>query len=146
MVSIVTYEHKHTFRKFIFCTNYHLAQGNYFEIDIPLSICAKKTVRLHTLGYVIGTHTCSRQNIPGRRSNKHTGDVVGTQKNLCKITNKIVPRRFNTEVNESEIQSSNLEQIQQAVNEDQDLVFDALVAADYIDEINTSSNEGQQTA
>ena len=61
-------------------------------------------------------------------------------------TNKIVPRRFNTEVNESEIQSSNLEQIQQAVNEDQDLVFDALVAADYIDEINTSSNEGQQTA
>ena len=61
-------------------------------------------------------------------------------------TNKIVPRRFNTEVNESEIQSSNLEQIQQAVNEDQDLVFDALVAADYIDEINTSSNEGQQSA
>ena len=61
-------------------------------------------------------------------------------------TNKIVPRRFNTEVNESEIQSSNLEQIQQAVNEDQDLVFDALVAADYIDKINTSSNEGQQSA
>ena len=61
-------------------------------------------------------------------------------------TNKIVPHRFNTEVNESEIQSSNLEQIQQAVNEDQDLVFDTLVAADYIDEINTSSNEGQQTA
>ena len=60
-------------------------------------------------------------------------------------TNKIVPHRFNTEVNESEIQSSNLEQIQQAVNEDPDLVFDALVAADYIDEINTSSNEGQQS-
>ena len=61
-------------------------------------------------------------------------------------TNKIVPHRFNTEVNESEIQSSNLEQIQQAVNKDQDLVFDALVAVDYIDEINTSSNEGQQSA
>ena len=61
-------------------------------------------------------------------------------------TNKIVPRRFNTEVNESEIQSSNLEQIQQAVNEDQDLVFDALVAADYIDEVNTSSNDGQHSA
>ena len=61
-------------------------------------------------------------------------------------TNKIVPCRFNTEVNESEIQSSNLEQIQQAVNEDQDLVFDTLVAADYIDEINTSSNKGQQSA
>ena len=61
-------------------------------------------------------------------------------------TNKLVPRRFNSEVNESEIQSSSLEQIQQAVNEDQDLVFDALVAADYIDEINTSCNEGQQSA
>ena len=61
-------------------------------------------------------------------------------------TNKIVPRRFNTEVNESEIQSSNLEQIQQAVSEDQDLVFDALVAADYIDKINTSNSEGQQSA
>ena len=61
-------------------------------------------------------------------------------------TNKIVPRRFNTEVNESEIQSSNLEQIQQVVNEDQDLVFDALVAADYIDKINTSCNDGQQSA
>ena len=61
-------------------------------------------------------------------------------------TNKILPRRFNTEVNESEIQSSNLEQIQQAVNEDQDLVFDVLVATDYIDKINTSSNEGQQSA
>ena len=61
-------------------------------------------------------------------------------------TNKLVPHRFNTEVNESEIQSSNLEQIQQVVNEDSDLVFDALVAADYIDEINTCSNEGQQSA
>ena len=61
-------------------------------------------------------------------------------------TNKIVPRRFNTEVNESEIQSSNLEQIQQAVNEDQDLVFDALVATDYINEVNTSSNDGQHSA
>ena len=61
-------------------------------------------------------------------------------------TNKIVPHRFNTEVNEYEIQLSNLEQIQQAVNEDQDLVFDALVAADYINEVNTSSNDGQHSA
>ena len=38
-------------------------------------------------------------------------------------SNKLVPRRFNTEVNKSEIQSSNLEQIQQAVNKDPDLVF-----------------------
>ena len=61
-------------------------------------------------------------------------------------TNKLVPHRFNAEVNESEIQSSSLEQIQQAVDEDTDLVFDALVAADYIDEINISGNEGSQTA
>ena len=61
-------------------------------------------------------------------------------------TNKLVPLRFNAEVNESEIQSSSLEQIQQAVDEDTDLVFDALVAADYIDEINISGNEGSQTA
>ena len=61
-------------------------------------------------------------------------------------TNKIAPRRFNTEVNESEIQSSNLEQIQQAVNEDQDLVFDTLVAANYINEVNTSSDDGQHSA
>ena len=63
-----------------------------------------------------------------------------TQRQFFK-TNKLVPRRFNTEVNESEIQSSNLEQIQQAVNEDPDLVFDALVAMDYIDEINTSGSD-----
>ena len=61
-------------------------------------------------------------------------------------SNKLVPRRFNTEVNESEIQSSNLEQIQQAVNKDPDLVFDALVAADYIDKINTSNSEVNQSA
>ena len=61
-------------------------------------------------------------------------------------TNKIAPRRFNAEVNESEIQSSNLEQIQHTVNEDPDLVFDALVAADYINEVNTNGNNGQHTA
>ena len=61
-------------------------------------------------------------------------------------TNKLVPLRFNTEVNESEIQSSNLEQIQQAGDEDPDLVFDVLVAADYIDKINTSGSDGNQMA
>ena len=61
-------------------------------------------------------------------------------------SNKLVPRRFNTEVNESEIQSSNLEQMPQAVNEDPDLVFNALVAADYIDKINTSNSEVNQLA
>ena len=58
-----------------------------------------------------------------------------TQRQFFKIK-KLVPCRFNTEVNESEIQSSSLEQIQQAVDEDPDLVFNALVAADYINKIN----------
>ena len=60
--------------------------------------------------------------------------------------NKLTPCRFNTEVNESEIQSSSFEQIQHAMNEDPDLVFNALVAADYIDEINTSNKDENQTA
>ena len=63
-----------------------------------------------------------------------------TQRQFFK-TNKLVSCRFNTEVNESEIQSSSLEQIQQAVDEDPDLVFDALVAANYIDEINISNSK-----
>ena len=49
--------------------------------------------------------------------------------------NKLLNRNFNNEVNESEIYSSNLDHVQQVVNEDTDLVFDALVAADYIDEV-----------
>ena len=47
--------------------------------------------------------------------------------------NKLPNRNFSNEVNESEIYSSSLGQVQQVANEDTDLVFDALVAADYID-------------
>ena len=61
-------------------------------------------------------------------------------------TNKISLRSFNTEVNESEIHVSSLEQVQQLINEDTDLVFNALVAADYIDEINCSDGTSQQNA
>ena len=68
-----------------------------------------------------------------------------TQRQFFK-SNKLVPRRFNTEVNESEIQSSSLEQIQQAVNEDPDLVFDALIAANYINKVSVSNNERNQSA
>ena len=50
-------------------------------------------------------------------------------------SNKLVTRKYNNEVNESEIQSSSLDQVQQFFNEDTDLVFDTLVAADYIDKI-----------
>ena len=52
--------------------------------------------------------------------------------------NKIAQRNFHNEVNESEIHTSSLEQVQQLINEDTDLVFDALV--DYIDEIKCMDN------
>ena len=51
-------------------------------------------------------------------------------------TNKIIKQKeYGNEVNELDIHSSNLGQLQQLVNEDADLVFDTLVAVDYIDEI-----------
>ena len=50
-------------------------------------------------------------------------------------SNKLASHKYDNEVNESEIKSSSLDKVQQFFNEDTDLVFDALVAADYIDEI-----------
>ena len=61
-------------------------------------------------------------------------------------TNKLSRRNFHNEVNESEIHTSSLEEVQQLINEDMDLVFDALVAADYIDEINCTDGNRQQIA
>ena len=50
--------------------------------------------------------------------------------------NKLATRKeYNNEINESKIKSCDLEQVQQLINEDKDIVFDALVAADYIDEV-----------
>ena len=43
---------------------------------------------------------------------------------------------YNNDVNESDIHSSNLDQVQQLINEDTDLVFYALVAANYIQRLN----------
>ena len=61
-------------------------------------------------------------------------------------SNKLAACKYDNEVNELEIQSSSLDQVQQLINEDTDLVFDALVAADYIDEIEcTDSIHQQQT-
>ena len=52
-------------------------------------------------------------------------------------TNKLTTcKEYNNEINKSEINTCNLDQVQQIVNEDKDIVFDALVAADYIDEVN----------
>ena len=50
-------------------------------------------------------------------------------------SNKLATRKYDNEVNESEIQSSSLEQVQQFFNKDSDVIFDAMVAADYMDEI-----------
>ena len=61
-------------------------------------------------------------------------------------SNKLATRKYNNEVNESEIQSSSLEQVQQFFNEDSDVIFDALVAADYIDEIECTDGTCQQQA
>ena len=59
-------------------------------------------------------------------------------------TNKIAPCGFHNEVNKSQIHASSLEQVQQLINEDADLIFDTLVAADYINEIECSDGNGQQ--
>ena len=59
-------------------------------------------------------------------------------------SNKLATRKYDNEVNESEIHSSRLDQIQEFFNEDTDLVFDALVAADYIDEIDCTDGIHQQ--
>ena len=62
-------------------------------------------------------------------------------------SNKLATQKeYNNEVNESEIHSSSLEQVQQLINEDKDIVFDALVAADYIDEIEYTDGNSQQQA
>ena len=61
-------------------------------------------------------------------------------------SNKLATRKYDNKVNESEIQSSSLEQVQQFFNEDSDVIFDALVAADYIDEIECTDGICQQQA
>ena len=61
-------------------------------------------------------------------------------------SNKLATCKYDNEVNESEIQSSSLEQVQQFFNEDSDVIFDALVAADYIDEIECTDGICQQQA
>ena len=61
-------------------------------------------------------------------------------------SNKLAYRKYDNKVNESEIQSSSLEQVQEFFNEDSDVIFDALVAADYIDEIVCTDGICQQQA
>ena len=61
-------------------------------------------------------------------------------------TNKLANRKYDNDVNESEIKTSNLDQVQQFFNKDADVVFDALVAADYIDEIDCTDGTCQPSA
>ena len=61
-------------------------------------------------------------------------------------SNKLANNKYDNEVNETEIQSSSLEQVQQFFNEDSDVIFNALVAADYIDEIECTDGICQQQA
>ena len=68
-----------------------------------------------------------------------------TTREQCKSNKLAICKEYNNEVNESEIHSSSLDQLQQLINEDTDSVFDALVAADYINKIDcTDSNSHQQ--
>ena len=62
-------------------------------------------------------------------------------------TNKLAMcKEYNNKVNKSDIHSSNLDQVQQLINEDTDLVFDALVAANYIDKIECTDSNKHQNA
>ena len=61
-------------------------------------------------------------------------------------TNKLANRKYDNEVNESEIKTCNLDQVQQFFNKDTDVVFDTLVAADYIDEIDCTDGTRQPSA
>ena len=61
-------------------------------------------------------------------------------------TNKLASCKYDNKVNESEIKTSNLDQVQQFFDEDTDVVFDALVAADYIDEIDCMDGTRQPSA
>ena len=69
-----------------------------------------------------------------------------TTRDQFKSNKLAICKDYNNEVNESEIHSSSLEQVQQLTNKDTDLVFDALVAADYIDEIECMDSSNHQQA
>ena len=61
--------------------------------------------------------------------------------------NKLATRKeYNNEIKESEIKSCDLEQVQQLINEDKDIVFDTLVAGDYIDEVECTDSTNHPQA
>ena len=72
--------------------------------------------------------------------------VNPTTRDQFKSNKLATHKEYNNEVNESEIHSSSLDQVQQLINEDKDIVFNALVAADYIDEIKCMDGNNHQQA
>ena len=69
-----------------------------------------------------------------------------TTRDQFKSNKLAVHKEYNNEVNKSEIHSSSLDQVQQLINEDTDLVFDTLVAANYIDKIECTDGNNHQQA
>ena len=69
-----------------------------------------------------------------------------TTRDQFKSNKLAICKEYNNEVNESEIHSSSLDQVQQLINEDKDIVFDTLVAANYIDEIDCADGNSHQQA
>ena len=69
-----------------------------------------------------------------------------TTRDQFKSNKLAICKEYNNEVNESEIQSSSLDQVQQLINEDKDIVFDALVVADYINEVECTDSSSHQKA
>ena len=69
-----------------------------------------------------------------------------TNRDQIKSNKLATCKEYTNEVNESEIHRSNLDEVQQLTNEDKDIVFDALVAADYIDKIECTDGNGHQQA
>ena len=69
-----------------------------------------------------------------------------TTRGQVKSNKLAISKEYDNQVNESDIHSSSLDQVQQLTNEDKDIVFNALVAADYIDEIECTDSSNHQQA
>ena len=69
-----------------------------------------------------------------------------TTRDQYKSNKLAVGKEYDNEVNKSEIHSSNLDHVQQLINEDTDLIFNALVAADYTDKIDCADGICEQQA
>ena len=131
-------------------------------IKIEIGMTTTKTdTGSTTEGDQTNTNTTETNTKPKSSSNSQTKNVMEMMQmvrgfiNLIKAnpttreqykSNKLATRKYDNEVNESEIQSSSLEQVQEFFNEDSDIIFDALVAADYIDKIECTDGICQQQA